>query len=88
MAATSSSIVSNSKDGNVFGKIIEEATSNMYAVRVKKRLVMERCEVLRQMIQLEEDDDGALSGTGQVKAEEEQKTKKVSAAASSKRKRR
>jgi len=92
MAATSSSIVSNSKDGNVFGKIIEDATSNMYAVRVKKRLVMERCEVLRQMIQLEEDGDGALSGTGQVKAEEEQddkpKTKKVSAAASSKRKRR
>lgn len=92
MAATSSSTVSNSKDGNVFGKIIEDATSNMYAVRVKKRLVMERCEVLRQMIQLEEDGDGALSGTGQVKAEEEQddkpKTKKVSAAASSKRKRR
>lgn len=92
MAATSSSIVSNSKDGNVFGKIIEEATSNMYAVRVKKRLVMERCEVLRQMIRLEEDNDGTLSGTGQVKVEEEQddkpKTKKVSAAASSKRKRR
>lgn len=83
MAATSSS-------GTVFGKIIEEATSNMYAVRVKKRLVMERCEVLRQMIQLEED-DGALSETGQVKVEEEQDDKpkkKVSAAASSKRKRR
>jgi hypothetical protein len=92
-AATSSSIVSNSKDGNDFGKIIKEATSNMYAVRVKKRLVMERCEVLRQMIQLEEeDDDVTLSEeTGQVKVEEEQDDKpkkKVSAAASSKRKRR
>jgi hypothetical protein len=75
VAATSSSIVSNSKDGNVFGKIIEEATSNMYAVRVKKRLVMERCEVLRQMIRLEDDDDGTLSGTGQVKVEEEQDDK-------------
>lgn len=90
MAATSSSVVSNSKDGNVFGKIIEEATSNMYAVRVKKRLIMERCEVLRQMIQLEED-DGALSETGQVKVEEEQDDKpkkKVTAASSSKRKHR
>lgn len=75
VAATSSSIVLNSKDGNVFGKIIEEATSNMYAVRVKKRLVMERCEVLRQMIRLEDDDDGTLSGTGQVKVEEEQDDK-------------
>ncbi len=36
--------------------IVEEATSNMYAVRVKNRLAMERCEVLRQMIQLEEDE--------------------------------
>ena len=39
VAATSSSVVSCSKDGDVFGRIIEEATSNMYAVRVKKRLL-------------------------------------------------
>jgi hypothetical protein len=44
-----------SKDG-ALGRIVEEATSNMYAVRVKKRLAMERCEILRQMIQLEEDE--------------------------------
>jgi hypothetical protein len=93
-ATTSSSIVSNSKDGNDFGKIIKEATSNLYSVRVKKRLVMERCEVLRQMIQLEEEDDDDVTlseETGQVKVEEEQDEKpkkKVSAAASSKRKRR
>jgi hypothetical protein len=75
MTATSSCVVSNSKDRNAFGKIIEDATSNMYAVRVKKRLVMERCEVLRQMIQLEEeeeDDDTLSEETGQMKAEEEQ----------------
>ncbi|KAL3808477.1 hypothetical protein ACHAXA_000890 [Cyclostephanos tholiformis] len=37
-------------------RTVEEAASNMYAVRVKNRLAMERCEVLRQMIQLEEDE--------------------------------
>jgi len=43
-------------------KIVEEATSNMYAARVKKRLAMERGEILKEMIRLEaleRDDDEA-----------------------------
>ena len=39
------------------GGMVEEATSNVYAVRVKRRLAMERCEILRLMIQLEEDEE-------------------------------
>ncbi|KAL7545466.1 hypothetical protein ACHAWF_008816 [Thalassiosira exigua] len=45
-AAEKSKIVSNS--------IMEEATSNMYAARVKKRLAMEQKEILTEMIRLEE----------------------------------
>jgi len=37
--------------------MVGDATSNVYAVRVKRRLAMERCEILRQMIQLEEEDE-------------------------------
>ncbi len=44
-----------SEDG-ARGGMVGEATSNVYAVRVKMRLAMERCEILRQMIQLEEDE--------------------------------
>ena len=39
-------------------KIIQEATSNMYAVRVKKRLAMERKDIMKEMIRLEEELDG------------------------------
>lgn len=39
---------------SVSSKIVAEATSNMYAARVKKRLAMERCEILREMIRFEE----------------------------------
>ena len=40
-------------------KIIQESTSNMYAVRVKKRLAMERKDIMKEMIRLEElDGDG------------------------------
>ena len=35
-------------------KIVEEATSNTYAARVKKRLALERSEILKEMIRLEE----------------------------------
>lgn len=55
LGAASSISVSDSLVGGPFGRIVEETTSNMYAVRVKMRLAMERCEVLRQMIQLEDD---------------------------------
>jgi hypothetical protein len=34
------------------------ATSNMYAARVEKRLAVERREILREMIRLEEDGGG------------------------------
>ena len=39
---------------SISDKIIEGATSNMYAARVEKRLAMERCEILKEMIRLEE----------------------------------
>lgn len=37
---------------STFSKIVEEATSNMHAVRVKKRLAFERSEILKEMIRL------------------------------------
>ncbi|KAL7529688.1 hypothetical protein ACHAXR_003097 [Thalassiosira sp. AJA248-18] len=38
---------------------VEEATSNMYAARVKKRLALERSEILTEMIRLEELEEGS-----------------------------
>merc|ERR1712194_311651 len=46
--------------------IVEEATSNMYAARVKKRLAMERSEILTEMIRLEE-----LEGSSNDESEEQ-----------------
>ena len=48
------SVISNPGGGMRTDKIVEEATSNMYAARVKKRLAMERREILKEMIRLEE----------------------------------
>jgi len=38
----------------ISSNMVEEATSNMYAARVKKRLAMERSKILTEMIGLEE----------------------------------
>lgn len=37
-------------------QIVERATSNMYAAKVEKRLAVERSEILKEMIRLEESD--------------------------------
>jgi len=39
-------------------EIVKMATSNMYAARVEKRLAVERREILKEMIRLEEDGGG------------------------------
>ena len=56
-------------------KVVEEATTNMYAVRVEQRLANERTQVLREMIRLEEeeqctinDDDGDIEGVKNTNA--------------------
>jgi len=54
----------NAQDETVTGRIIANATSNMYAARVEKRLAAERSEVLKEMLRLEkreakeEEEDG------------------------------
>ena len=39
-------------------KIVEDATSNLYAIRVKKRLAIEKSDILKEMIRLQELEDG------------------------------
>lgn len=48
-------------------EIVNMATSNMYAARVEKRLAVERREILKEMIRLEEE---ALQGSDGTKEEE------------------
>lgn len=57
VVAASSGAAAGPEDGGARGGMVGDATSNVYAVRVKRRLAMERCEILRQMIQLEEEDE-------------------------------
>ena len=56
---------------NISSKIVEEATSNMYAARVKKRLAKERSEILSEMIRLEEAEGGSGNQTEQMKIDED-----------------
>ncbi len=42
---------------STFSKIVVEATSNMHAVRVKKRLAVERCDIMKEMIRLQEEEE-------------------------------
>jgi len=59
-------------------KLVEEATSNMYAVRVKKRLAMEKSEILRDMIRLEElEEEGETQQSGVVEENDSADTEKV-----------
>eukprot|EP00804_Cyclotella_cryptica_P026819 CCRYP_018607-RA/>CCRYP_018607-RA protein AED:0.48 eAED:0.48 QI:0/-1/0/1/-1/1/1/0/108 len=44
----------NGESGKLSDAIIKKATSNMYAVRVEKRLALERSAILKEMIRLEE----------------------------------
>ena len=48
-------------------EIVKMATSNMYAARVEKRLAVERREILREMIRLEE--EGLDGGGGGIEEE-------------------
>lgn len=47
-------------------EIVNMATSNMYAARVEKRLAVERREILKEMIRLEEE---GLQGSGEKEEE-------------------
>jgi len=58
-------------------KLVEEATSNMYAVRVKKRLAMEKSEILREMIRLEEEDCSETQQSGVAEENDSADTEKV-----------
>jgi len=59
-------------------KLVEEATSNMYAVRVKKRLAMEKSEILQEMIRLEEvEEEGETQQSGVVEENDSADTEKV-----------
>lgn len=53
-----------SAPNDTFSTIVEEATSNMHAVRVKNRLAIERCEILKEMIRLQEEEEYALNDEG------------------------
>lgn len=55
---------------STFSKIVEEATSNMHAVRVKKRLAIERCEILKEMIRSMKVEECGLSYEGERGEEE------------------
>ena len=61
----SSTAATPSQSSSIPSKIVEEATSNMYAARVKKRLAMEKSEILSEMIRLEEL-EGSSINTGSV----------------------
>ena len=59
-------------------KLVEEATSNMYAVRVKKRLAMEKSEILQEMIRLEEmEEESETQQSGGVEKKDSTETEKV-----------
>ena len=59
-------------------KIVEEATSNMYAVRVKKRLAMEKSEILQEMIRLEHlEEESETQQSGGVEEKDSTDTEKV-----------
>eukprot|EP00984_Skeletonema_dohrnii_P022707 scaffold11804_cov105-Skeletonema_dohrnii-CCMP3373.AAC.5 len=55
-------------------EIVKMATSNMYAARVEKRLAVERREILKEMIRLEE--DGLDGGGGGMEEEESDSNKR------------
>ncbi|KAL3772066.1 hypothetical protein ACHAWU_008088 [Discostella pseudostelligera] len=48
---------------NAFSKIVAESISNMHAVRVKQRLAIERCEILREMIRLHDEETRGEEGS-------------------------
>ena len=54
-------------------EIVKMATSNMYAARVEKRLAVERREILKEMIRLEED---GLDGGGGMEESDSNKRKR------------
>lgn len=71
-AVISGAGASDGRQKRTSSKVVEEATSNMYAARVKKRLAMERSEILSEMIRLEELEDieeGPKSNESNVKSE-------------------
>jgi len=55
-------------------EIVKMATSNMYAARVEKRLAVERREILREMIRLEE--EGLDGGGGGIEESDSNKRKR------------
>ena len=55
----------STNDNSPVSKVVEGVTSNMYAARVEKRLAMERSEILKEMIRLEEL-ESSLDGEGSL----------------------
>eukprot|EP00986_Skeletonema_menzelii_P005786 scaffold2144_cov149-Skeletonema_menzelii.AAC.6 len=69
------------------GEIVKLATSNMYAARVEKRLAVERREILKEMIRLEEEGLKGSSSSSDVVGELKEVELKESILSSNKRKR-
>ena len=67
------SLASTVAGGNdsVSKKVVEQATKNMYAARVAHRLAVERSEILKEMLQLEESERDSTNNKIALDPEEE-----------------